>query len=60
MKSKATDKKVVRDKVDVLITDCPILMSIYYGKELGEEIKYKVREKFYEYDNLNLLIIEKS
>lgn len=44
-------------KVDIVITDCPLIMSLYYGKNLRNKFKEAVREKFNQYENLNFLLV---
>lgn len=52
-----------RDKVDVIITDSPLVLSILYNAENGEETKFSqhfdkfVLEVFNSYNNLNYLIL---
>lgn len=46
----------VKDQVDVLITDAPLFLSMYYGKSLSNAFKEIIRETFDENDNLNFLI----
>lgn len=46
-------------KVDVIITDSPILLSVFYNKDerLGEEFNALVRKVFHSYDTMNYLIL---
>lgn len=52
----------LRDKVDCVITDSPILLSIYYGEKYGshrydfEHLKALVVEVFNSYENRNFFI----
>lgn len=46
----------VRNKVDVIITDSPILLSLYYGKDLSPNFKGLVIETYESYDNMNYFI----
>lgn len=47
-----------RDKVDVLVTDSPLLLSAFYNEDptLGEEFNKVVRNVFDSYDNINFLL----
>ena len=45
-----------RDQVDLIITDSPILLSLYYAKDLSPEFKEVVRQTFNQYDNFNYLV----
>lgn len=47
---------IAADKVDVLITDAPTSLSLYYGKNLSPTFKALVREVCKKYDNLNYLV----
>lgn len=47
---------ILKDKVDVIITDSPILQQLYYAEHLSDTFKALVREIFNQYDNINLLI----
>ena len=47
----------VKDKVDVLITDSPLPLSIVYNKDLKEpEFSTLVWQAFNKYDNVNFLL----
>ena len=47
-----------RDKVDVIVTDCPLLLSALYNSDeiLGEEFNNVVHRVFDSYENMNFLI----
>lgn len=45
-----------KDKVDVIITDSPILLSIVYDKSRSESLKQLVIDVFRSYHNLNYLL----
>jgi len=45
-----------KGKVDVIITDCPILLSAFYNKNLSENFNKTVLEVFNSYNNLNFFI----
>ncbi len=47
-----------RDKVDVIVTDCPLLLSALYNSDeiLGEEFNSVVHRVFDSYENMNFLI----
>lgn len=47
---------ICRDHVDVIITDSPLLMNLYYGRDYSEAFKTVIKEAFDEYDNLNYLV----
>ena len=46
----------VKGKVDVIITDSPLLLSLYYGKELTSSFKGLVTETHNTYHNMNYFI----
>ena len=47
----------INDKVDVIITDAPILLSVVYRKELSSNIfKQFVLEEFNSYNNMNFFL----
>ena len=48
----------VQDEVDVIVTDSPLLLSIFYNKTpiLGEHFNYVVYDVFNSYNNMNYLI----
>lgn len=45
-----------RDQVDLMISDSPLLMSLYYGRHLSDAFKQVVRDTFNEYDNFSFFI----
>jgi len=45
-----------KDKVDVIITDAPLLLSLHYGQNLSDEFKDVVRQTFDSYNNVNYLV----
>ncbi|MBD5583895.1 MAG: hypothetical protein HDQ88_02350 [Clostridia bacterium] len=47
-----------QDKVDVIITDAPLLNSVYYNQDplLGEEFNAMVRKIHESYNNLNVYV----
>ena len=47
-----------KDKVDVIITDSPLLLNIFYNKDeiLGDDFNKVVRNVFLSYNNMNYLI----
>jgi hypothetical protein len=49
----------VKDKVDVVITDSPLPLSVFYNsdKVLGEEFNQLVMNVFNSYDNVNYLLL---
>lgn len=42
-----------RDQVDLIVTDSPILLFLYYAKNLSGTFKNMVREVYNDYDNIN-------
>lgn len=48
-----------RDKVDVIVTDSPLPLSIFYNKDevLGEDFNRTVMNVFNSYNNLNYLLL---
>lgn len=46
----------IMDKVDVLITDSPLLMSIHYDAEHNEALRNLVRQQHNEMDTLNFYL----
>lgn len=48
-----------KDKVDVLVTDSPLPLSIFYNKDdvLGEDFNRTVMNVFNSYNNLNYLLL---
>ena len=46
----------LKDKVDFIITDSPLLMSLHYGAAEGETFKKIVREKSGEFHNVNFFV----
>lgn len=47
-----------KDKVDVIITDSPLLLNIFYNNDeiLGDDFNKVVRNVFLSYNNMNYLI----
>ena len=51
--------RMLKDKVDVIITDCPLPISLFYTKDdptLGEPFANLVRRAFGCYDNINFFL----
>lgn len=48
-----------RDKVDVIVTDSPLLLSAFYNEDdvLGEDFNKVVNNVFKSYDNRNFLLL---
>lgn len=46
----------LKGKVDVVVTDSPVLLSCLYGQNESEAFKQAVFEKFNEHTNINFLI----
>ena len=49
----------LKNKVNVIITDAPLVASLYYGKNLSESFINQVKEEFNKYDNMNYYMIRK-
>jgi hypothetical protein len=47
---------MVNNKVDVIITDSPLLLSLIYGQTLGPTFKQLVLETYNNYQNMNFYI----
>jgi hypothetical protein len=47
-------------KVDIIVTDSPILLSLIYGKKNGENFGKLVLEKHYDFRNLNVFLKRKK
>lgn len=47
---------ILKGKVDVMITDSPILLSLFYGRDLSPSFGSLVKDLFAEYENLNFFI----
>lgn len=48
------------DKVDVVVTDSPVLLSAYYGNEESHEFKEAVLQNFSAYSNMNYFIVRQK
>lgn len=48
------------DKVDVIITDSPLLLSIVYDKNKNTTLKSLVLDEFHRYNNMNYLLTRKK
>ena len=46
----------LKGKVDYIITDSPLLLSLFYGKHLSEAFKTLVLEEHHRYDNINIYL----
>ena len=46
----------VKDKVEVVITDSPLILSIYYDKERSANLKNLVMEQHNQFHNINIFI----
>lgn len=47
-----------QDKVDVIVTDCPLLLTAFYNKSpiLGKDFERVVANVFHSYNNINFLV----
>ena len=53
----------VKDKVDVIITDRPLLLTCVYDQLYGRNsrrLQDLVREEFFQYDNVNILLVPRG
>src|SRR3954464_5942728 len=41
----------LQDKVDVVVTDCPLFLSVYYGQHMSDNFKELALELFRSMDN---------
>ena len=48
--------KVVAEKVKVVITDSPVLLSMYYGTNVTPEFRALILSEFNSFDNMNYFI----
>jgi adenylate kinase family enzyme len=48
----------LKDKVDVIVTDCPLFLSAYYNTDpiLGDDFNKVVMNVFGQYDNMNFFV----
>lgn len=46
----------VKDKVDVVVTDSPIILSLVYGQDQSETFKALVLEEFRKFDSINIFL----
>lgn len=46
----------LKDKVDVVVTDSPLLLGLQYNKTLSYHYAELIKEVFYSYDNLSFFI----
>lgn len=51
---------VVADKVDVIITDSPVLLSMYYAKDISKEFKDLILSEFHSFNNVNYFVTRKK
>lgn len=47
----------LKDKVDVIITDSPILLSIIYNKDASKYLDDLIIEQFHKFNNLNYYVV---
>ena len=45
------------DKVDIIITDAPILMSLIYGSKESKEFHDLVRQTYHRFDNIDYFLV---
>lgn len=48
------------DQVDVVVTDCPLLLSLYYGAHESDAFKRLVLQTFEQMDNMNFYLIRRK
>lgn len=41
----------LKDQVDVIVTDCPLFLSLYYGKKQSQNFEALALELFHDFDN---------
>ena len=46
----------IRDKVDVILTDSPLLFSLVYGEQMTDAFRTLVREQHHIYKSLNIFL----
>jgi len=46
----------LKDKVDIIITDAPLLLSLVYGDQESDTFKQHVIETYDSYDNMNIML----
>ena len=46
----------VKDKVDILITDSPLPLSLIYGKNMSSAFETLVLEEFHKFNNINIFL----
>ncbi|MFW6008239.1 MAG: AAA family ATPase [archaeon] len=46
----------VHDKVDIIVTDAPLLLSLYYGNHLSDNFKNLVKETVNQFNNVNFFL----
>jgi len=46
----------LKDKVDYIVTDSPILLSLMYGKSEGKEFLSFVRHCYFKFDNVDFVL----
>lgn len=51
---------VLSGKVQVVITDSPIVLSMYYDKSMSQELRTLVLKEFHKFDNINYFINRKK
>lgn len=51
---------IIRDKVPVIVTDSPLLLSIIYDKEKSPELRALVLREFNKCNNLNIFLKRKK
>lgn len=46
----------LKDDVDIIITDSPLILSIYYDKENNSALRELIMNEYKKFDNINLFI----
>ena len=50
----------VKDGVDIVVTDSPLLFSLIYGTDESKAFQTVVKERFNEFDNINIVLNRKK
>ncbi len=50
----------LQGQVDVVVTDCPLILSMYYGAHMKESFHNLVLDTFHEFNNYNVFLERKK